>query len=590
MLSTSLPTCLRHAYTNCVIRINICIRFPAVVETGQCQKSPPHLGRASSGQSSSRLRALERDISAACLDLISAAMETSAVRTYLSLAAEDAAADSISRTSPLAAVADEITAASDALSGADSSRATSTDLVAAIRASIVGDDSCIPTALGPRKITYTDFTASGRSSSMIEHPIANEVLPVYANTHTTTSYTGFQSHCFLSEARDIIRDSLHANEKDDVVLFTGRGATAASNMLVHFLCEHASRPAVCGAMQSTCSGVGEESKVAAGTDSGSAASKSNGGHPGAGQASNWRCVFPGCGRSFGTSADLTVHARTHPDGEWSAWSGGGTNGKSAAAGSASSDAHHTASAGVQLQFQHQHTSSRVVVLVGPYAHHSSFLPWLEAGAEVVHIREDANSGYGIDLQHLLQCLVDAVASQPPSLLVGCFTAASNVTGLVCNMQVPTALMHVFGGVATWDCAAAAPHVQLDVNPTRTYSWVQLSDVITASAQSIVADGSPGGTDSIIDGIQALLQQAQRLTSSSSSAAAPSSAFSARIDALYFSCHKMTGGGAGTPGILCVKRSLFRNKGEIYASRKAWLRIDQDICLMLEVVTSNYHRR
>ena len=43
---------------------------------------------------------------------------------------------------------------------------------------------------GPRRVTYADYTASGRSLTFIEDYLRAAVLPLYANTHTESSGTG----------------------------------------------------------------------------------------------------------------------------------------------------------------------------------------------------------------------------------------------------------------------------------------------------------------------------------------------------------------------------------------------------------------
>lgn len=79
-----------------------------------------------------------------------------------------------------------------------------------------------------------DYTASGRALSFIEDYLRTEVLPLYANTHTLTSVTGKQSTLFRQEAREIVLRCVRAS-KDDTVLFTGSGTTAAVHTLVHVL-------------------------------------------------------------------------------------------------------------------------------------------------------------------------------------------------------------------------------------------------------------------------------------------------------------------------------------------------------------------
>jgi selenocysteine lyase/cysteine desulfurase len=108
------------------------------------------------------------------------------------------------------------------------------DLIDRIRSSVIGEDEAVMGPFGTRRVTYADYTASGRALSFIEDFIREVVLPLYANTHTESSGTGLQTTRFREEAREIIRAALGASQ-EHAVIFCGSGSTAAINRMIDVL-------------------------------------------------------------------------------------------------------------------------------------------------------------------------------------------------------------------------------------------------------------------------------------------------------------------------------------------------------------------
>ena len=52
-------------------------------------------------------------------------------------------------------------------------------------------------------------------------------------------------------------------------------------------------------------------------------------------------------------------------------------------------------------------------------------------------------------------------------LIGCFSAASNVTGILVDVDSINVCLHKHGALAFWDYATAAPYVKVDMNPVST---------------------------------------------------------------------------------------------------------------------------
>jgi selenocysteine lyase/cysteine desulfurase len=140
---------------------------------------------------------------------------------------------------------------------------------------------------------------------------------------------------------------------------------------------------------------------------------------------------------------------------------------------------------------------RPVVFIGPYEHHSNELPWRESSADVVPIAQDGEGR--IDLEHLEH---ELRRHAHRSRKIGTFSAASNVTGVITDVDRVAIALHRHGALSCWDYAAAGPYLPIDMN-----------------AAPEVPDGHL-----------------------------------AYKDAVFLSPHKFPGG-PGTPGVLVAKRAL-----------------------------------
>lgn len=147
-------------------------------------------------------------------------------------------------------------------------------------------------------------------------------------------------------------------------------------------------------------------------------------------------------------------------------------------------------------FLHLPEELKPVVFITHMEHHSNHTSWLETIADVVIIQPDKNGQVDLDFFEN-----EIKKYKNRKLIIGSFTACSNVTGIHTPYSQLAEIVHNYGGFCFVDFAASAPYEKIDMNPENKFQ---------------------------------------------------------RLDAIFFSPHKFLGG-PGTPGVLIFDSKLYHNR-------------------------------
>ena len=141
-------------------------------------------------------------------------------------------------------------------------------------------------------------------------------------------------------------------------------------------------------------------------------------------------------------------------------------------------------------------ANRPLVIVTHMEHHSNQTSWIECLCDVKILRREKN---GIpDMNHLRDILEK---NRNRRLIIGSFTACSNVTGIITPYYKMAEILHEFDRFCFVDFAGSAPYVEINMHPEKEEQ---------------------------------------------------------RLDAVMFSPHKFLGG-PGSPGVLILNKELYKNK-------------------------------
>ncbi len=132
-------------------------------------------------------------------------------------------------------------------------------------------------------------------------------------------------------------------------------------------------------------------------------------------------------------------------------------------------------------------SERPIVFVGPYEHHSNYLPWLESIADVVEIPPRECGRVNLDV---LAAKLEEYKDRP--LKIGSFTAASNVTGIIADVRSICRTLHAGGAKAVFDYAAAGPYMPIQMVVDDPAECI---DAVVISTHKFL--GGPGGSGILV---------------------------------------------------------------------------------------------
>jgi selenocysteine lyase/cysteine desulfurase len=76
-----------------------------------------------------------------------------------------------------------------------------------------------------------------------------------------------------------------------------------------------------------------------------------------------------------------------------------------------------------------------------------------------------NNARGLLDENILRAQLMKYRDEKKERIICSFSAASNVTGILTDVDRISTLVHEFGGWIFWDYAAGAPYIHIDMNPS-----------------------------------------------------------------------------------------------------------------------------
>ena len=155
-----------------------------------------------------------------------------------------------------------------------------------------------------------------------------------------------------------------------------------------------------------------------------------------------------------------------------------------------------------------------VIFYSIYEHNSNSLSWKETNCEIVIIDSESDKG------NFYQNLSNQLSKYKDNYIkIGSFTSASNITGLLLDVDLISILLHKNGGFAFFDYASGSPYLKID-----------MSEPLSNEYRSLLK-------------FEKLDERDKKYCFK---------------DGIVFSPHKMVGG-QNTPGVLITHDRIYRNQ-------------------------------
>ncbi len=132
-------------------------------------------------------------------------------------------------------------------------------------------------------------------------------------------------------------------------------------------------------------------------------------------------------------------------------------------------------------------AERPLIILTHMEHHSNQTTWEECCCDVALLCKKADGLPNLD--HLRDILE---MNQKRKIIIGSFTACSNVTGIQTPYHEMAEIMHQYGGLCFVDFSASAPYVPIDMHPSNP---AQKLDAIFFSPHKFL--GGPGSSGVIV---------------------------------------------------------------------------------------------